>query len=401
MITINPTVRSQAKSAIKFAACATLTAIAVSLHGTQATASAPHATGLGNVLTSKDGGEIFGFGIDQTGDSGVIATSQDTDSGYRVSVETFDQNTGKIIKSFAKDDGPRNSYSVDGVFEGDVGLITHYIVPQGQIYPRRRYEVMNPIAANAFTARWTPPPKDIDVRMASTDQSTATSVLFAIELKKQDQPVLLVSDIAANTFSNVIPLDPNLFGGANGPQLAQFTSANKAVIALSPDGGTRHGQPPINALIDLSSGKIVQFDGYNNGYYHAGGVNGLAVDPDTGVAATDTELNAQVEFYDLKKKQGITFQQLPCTTDTDQLSSGSGISVDPVNKLFLVTERLYCDGSQGSAIVVYDEQGNEVETITGFHFFIGETAPVLNPSKRMAWAFGGPQGWSQLQQFFY
>jgi hypothetical protein len=75
--------------------------------------------------------------------------------------------------------------------------------------------------------------------------------------------------------------------------------------------------------------------------------------------------------------------------------------VDPVNKLFLVTDTYYCDGSQGSAIVVYDEKGNQVETITGFSFFIGEPAPVLNPGKRMGWAFGGPNGWSQLQQFFY
>ncbi len=392
---------SQAPTAIIFAACATLTAFAVSLHCAPAAASAPHhAGGLGTVLTSKDGGELFGFGINQWGDDGVIATGQDTENGYRVSVETFDQNTGKIVKSFARDDGPRNSYSVEGVFAGDVALLTHYIVPKGEIYPKRKYQVMNPVTANAFTGSWTPPLKNMDVVMASTDQSTSSSVLLAMDLDHQDQPLLLVSDIAANTFSNVIPLDPDLFGVADDPLLGQFTAANKAVIALSPDGGARHGKPPLNVLVDLSTGKQVQFNGYNNGYYHAGGVDGFAVDPNTGVAATDTELNAQVEFYDLKKKQGITFQQLPCTSDTDQLGSGSGIAVDPVNKLFLVTQRRYCDG-QDSAIVVYDEAGNEIETITGFQFFIGEPAPVLNPSKRMGWAFGGPNGWSQLQQFFY
>jgi hypothetical protein len=52
-------------------------------------------------------------------------------------------------------------------------------------------------------------------------------------------------------------------------------------------------------------------------------------------------------------------------------------------------------------IAVYDESGNSVETITGFKFSIGEPAPVINPSKRMGWAFGGPNGVSQLQQFFY
>jgi hypothetical protein len=51
--------------------------------------------------------------------------------------------------------------------------------------------------------------------------------------------------------------------------------------------------------------------------------------------------------------------------------------------------------------VVYDESGNFVEAITGFKLAIGEPAPVINPSKRMGWAFGGPGGFSQLQQFFY
>jgi len=92
--------------------------------------------------------------------------------------------------------------------------------------------------------------------------------------------------------------------------------------------------------------------------------------------------------------------QLPCTGDTDQLNSGSGIAVDPVNGLFLVTETDYACGG-GSALVVYDEAGNLIETITGFNFGIGEPAPALNPSKRMGWAFSGPNGVSQLQQFFY
>jgi hypothetical protein len=63
---------------------------------------------------------------------------------HRVSVETFDQNTGAITSSFAKYNGTRNSYSVDGIFAGDAGLVTHYIRPKGEIYSKRKYEVMNP-----------------------------------------------------------------------------------------------------------------------------------------------------------------------------------------------------------------------------------------------------------------
>jgi hypothetical protein len=68
--------------------------------------------------------------------------------------------------------------------------------------------------------------------------------------------------------------------------------------------------------------------------------------------------------------------------------------------LFLVTEYYYCDGSQGSAILVYDEHAKLIETISGFAFGIGEPAPAINPSKRMGWALGG-DGFTQLRQFFY
>ena len=357
-------------------------------------AKSRHPAGLGNVLTSKDGGQIFGFSIDQFGDDGVLATA--------TSVETFDQNTGKIIKSFGKDLGPDSDYVVNGIAAGNVGLVEIEKVPQGELYPHRHYKVMNPVTGNKFTGDWTPPLKGLIAQQMSSDQASQTSLLFALKSAKAgEDPVLVVSDVAANTFTNIIKLDPNLFCGCDGPVLGQFTSANKAAFALSPDGGAVRGEAPVNVLVDLNSGKTTQFSGYNNGFFHAGYVNGFAVDPNTGVAATTTELNSQVEFYDLKKKTGITFTQLPCTTDTDQTNSGSGIAVDPVNKLFLVTDQFYCDGSQGSAVVVYDEAGNFVETITGFNMAIGEPAPVLNPSKRMGWVFSGPDGFSQLQQFFY
>jgi hypothetical protein len=377
-------------------------ALAIGLAGTAAGAFAAGRTvGLGATLTTLDGGQIFGFGIDQAGADGVLASAQtiDDDGDVRVSVETFDQDTGAITKSFAKYTGSRNEYGMDGVFAGDVALITHYVTPKGSIYAKRQYEVMNPAAGGAFTGPWTSPIKDVDVLQAGADQTTATSVLFAIELKNADKPDLIVTDIARNTVSNTIHLDPDLFGGADSPVLGQYTAAGAAVIAVSPDAGAVHGDAPLNVLINLKSGKTSQFSGYNNGPYHAGYITGMAVDPDTGVEATVTELNAQVEFYDLTQKAGIVAEQLPCTGDADQLNSGSGIAVDPVNKLFLVTEQLYCDGSQGSAIVVYDETGALVETITGFEFYIGEPAPVLNPSKRMGWAFGPHV--NQLRQFFY
>ncbi len=375
--------------------------VAVALLLAAAGAAKAGKVGLGAVLTTKDGGQIFGFDINQAGDDGVLASAQtiNAQGEVKVSVETFDQNTGAITKSFAKYTGHRNEYGMDGIFAGDVALITHYVTPSGSIYARRFYEVMNPVGAGAFTGPWTAPIRDIDVLQGAENQATSTSVLFAIEVEHNDRPELIVTDLARNTVSKTISLDANLFGGGNGPVLGQYTAANAAVIALSPDGGAVGGQAPLNVTINLSTGATSRFSGYNLGPYGAGYVDGMAVDPNTGVAATVTELNAQVEFYDMARQIGITAKQLPCTGDTDQLSAGSGISVDPVHKLFLVTEKLYCSGSQGGAILVYDETGKLIETITGFNFAIGEPAPVVNPGKRMGWAFGPT--FSELQQFFY
>jgi hypothetical protein len=318
-------------------------------------------------------------------------------------VETFDQNTGKIRRSFGKYLGPQSDYVVDGIAGGDVALVEVEKVPQGQLYPHRHYELIDPVAgADRFTGTWTPPLKGLISEEMANDQTSQTSLLFALtSLKSGEAPELIVSDVAANTFSNVIPLDPNLLCLCDGPQLGLYTAGNEAVFALSPDGGAVGGDAPVNLLINLTTGNSSQFNGYNNGFYHAGSVNGLAVDPSTGIAATTTELNSQVEFYDLNTEAGITFVQLPCTGNTDQTNSGTGVAVDPVNQLFLVADPFYCDGTQGGAIVVYDEAGNYVESITGFNLALGEPAPALNPGKRMGWAFSGPDGFDQLQQFFY
>ena len=356
--------------------------------------------GLGKVLTTLDGGQIFGFDINQKGNDGALASAQtiDPEGDTLVSVETFNQNTGAITKSFARHQGKRHEYSFDGIFANDIGLVTHYVTPPNSIFAIRYYDVMNPVTAQKFTGAWTPPIHDIDVLQGVENQDSSKSVLFAIELKNQDRPDLIVSDIAANTFGHIYHLDPNLFGGGNGPRLSEFSAANEAVIALSPDGGRVGGAAPLNVLIDLRTGKTTMLTGLNNGPFGAGYVNGLAVDPNTGIAATTTELNAQVEFYDLTKRTA-TAVQLPCSRPGDQGLSGAGIAVDPVHKLFLVSEPFYCNGQQGSAIVVYDEHGTLIETITGFKFAIAEPAAVLNPSKRLGWAFG--PSFSQLQQFFY
>jgi hypothetical protein len=352
----------------------------------------PHTVGLGAVLSSKIGGQIYGFGIDQNGSDGILATASD--------VETFDSVSGKIRKSFPKKVSSRISYSADGIFSGDVGLITRYVMPKGSIFANRFYDVVNPVTANKFTGKWTPPVKDIQVEEAGPNQTAGTTAIFAIELKNQDVPILFGSDIPKNTFGKVFQLNPSSFSLGDQPQVVQDTATNQAVIATSPDGGRVGGEAPINVLVNLKTGKQTQFQGLNEGPVGSGFVNGLAVDSTTGVASTTTELNAQVEFYNLAAQTG-TAVQLPCTGASSQLNSGSWVTNDPVNGLFLVADPEYACGS-GSAIVVYNESGGLVETITGFNFDVDQIdsgIPVVIPSRRMGWA-PGPNA-NELQQFFY
>jgi hypothetical protein len=95
----------------------------------------PPPPSLGNVLTTADGGQIVEFAIDQNGDDGVPASARDTDQPgvFQVSVETFNQNTGAITRSFAVETGSTDSYAVDGIFDGDVALVTHFYQAPGAI----------------------------------------------------------------------------------------------------------------------------------------------------------------------------------------------------------------------------------------------------------------------------
>ena len=354
----------------------------------QASQLVTHNVGLGKVVQTKNHTQIFGFDVNQNGSDGVLATAFD--------VETFDQTSGTITGTFPQRNPSGTSYLVDGIFAGDVALVTRYVIPKGKIFPKRSYEVMNPVGAKKFTGKWTAP-LGVLVDQIGVNQTTTTSALFATE--KKGQPDIVVTDVRANKLIKLLHLDPNLFVGGNIPQFAQNYKTNQAVIALSPDGGAVQGAAPVNVLIDLKTGKQTQFNGLNNGFFHAGYVNGVAVDSTTNVAATTTELNAQVEFYDLAKQTG-TFAQLPCTNDVAQFNSATGLASDPVHGLFLVAEPNYACAGGGSAILVYDEKGNLVETLTGFKFSISEPAPVLNPGTRTGFAVGG-SGFTQLQQFFY
>ena len=82
-----------------------------------ASGSSPsHPAGLGLVVSTAGGGQIFGWDVNQHGLDGLLATSKTTrrPGVYKVSVQTFDQDTGAITEKFAVDKGKRDSYASTG-----------------------------------------------------------------------------------------------------------------------------------------------------------------------------------------------------------------------------------------------------------------------------------------------
>src|SRR6202522_4361413 len=218
---------------------------------TTAAQSARHgATGLGALLTS-DSGQIFGFDINSSGSDGILATA--------TSIESFDQDTGKITASFPKKLPARTSYSMVGITTGDTALAIRYLQDKSDPYATRTYSTIAPSTKNQFTGKWTPPLKDIQVEEEGPNQTAASTALYAIELKNNDNPDLIISNVASNKTSKVIKLDPSLFALGNGAQLGQDTKTDQAVFALSPDYGAVGGDPPLNVIYNMKTGKKTQF----------------------------------------------------------------------------------------------------------------------------------------------
>ncbi len=93
--------------------------------GTQPRTSVQRYTvGLGPVVTSQFGGQIFGWDIDQNGNDGVLA---ETVLGSQVTnaIETFNESTGKITKVIQKRQRLNANVEpvVDAIAGSDVGIV--------------------------------------------------------------------------------------------------------------------------------------------------------------------------------------------------------------------------------------------------------------------------------------
>jgi hypothetical protein len=360
----------------------------------------PGSAGLGPVLTTSDHGEIFGFDTDQNGDDGLLASW----NGIEVSLQTFNTTTGEITKTFAVMSGQRVSkgddWVMDGIYGGDAGVVDFQRAGiAGKTPTHDIYHLVSPVSKSKLNGGWHPPLKLFNVTEWAENQSTTTSVVYGYQREGSDNPSLVVSDVAKNTFSKVIALSLTDFSLATLPQLAQDTIKKRAIMASSPDGGAAGGPPPDIWIIDLATGKKTEFEGAQcPGSVGCGYANGIAYDSKTGIALTDTELDGGIEFYDIAKKTGVN-ESLPNGGGQDY--AGGYIANDPIHKLFLVAQPVSSTGS-GSSIQVYKENGELDESINGFSF--GGTSVLgsriaIDPTSRTGWV-NGP-GDDQLQEFSY
>jgi len=345
------------------------------------------------IVHSKFGGEIFGFDIDQNGTEGVLSESKDLGNGnVLAAVETFDQNTGKIIKVLIKTQ-TQDDFLTNGIVGSSVGLIEreHEI---SFLHVKRTFHTVNPLSTNKFTGLWTPPlQKDDLIAKVSRNQSVPNVAVLAFENGGDMHTFMCTSNVAANTFGSLITLTDSRFSFFASPQMAYDSKNNRAVLAALEDVFT----PPVIGLVNLASGKVFEFTGSG-----LGAPNGLAVDSSTGMACGTTNDDASVEFYDLKNRIGFS-ETLPGATNADQF--GTEVAVDPVHHLFLVAQPTSSTQSGSSAIYVYDEKGNLKKTMNGFHFNdtfkVVPTHIALNPSQRLGYVDGPDDGVTEIQSFNY
>lgn len=384
--------------------CAAVVAVALCALrlGQPVKVKAGHDVGPGTtIVQSQFGGQIFGFDIDQNGTEGVLTEAQDIGGGkVLAAVETFDQATGAILKVVKKIE-TKDDYVTLGISGTSVALVEREHV-KGLYVVKRIYEELNPLDSNKFTGTWKAPLTGTDIiesisqNQVQPNQTSTTNAVLAFENGGNFNTFVFGTNVGANTFGPLITLTDPVFAFGDGPVMDYDGSTNQAVVAAAT--GAVGGPAPQIALVDLTSGKVTQFTGIlGPPPYHQGYVNGLAVDSQDGIACTTTELDARVEFYNLKKKTGFAVT-LPGSPG--QLQSGENVEYDPVNKLFLIAQP-YSSTGPGSSIQVYDTKGNLVESLNGFSFPIS-TGPMfaLQPSARSGFVYG-PVGVAELQSFTY
>jgi hypothetical protein len=349
--------------------------------GRAITAPLRYATGsLGPIVTPKVPGEILGFDIDQAGSDGLFANYHDFKNGLTdVSVEIFDQRSGKITKVVTKSKGRNASYSVYGILAKDIGFIND----------AGTYELMRPVTGGKVTNVWTPPIPFI-VSQIAVNQTTSRSLMLGYDQRYSSLPTVLVVANVTGGPTSEIPLDQSTFGTGDVPAIAQDTTTNQGFVTGGNGAQLTH---PMIGIVDLVKGKTKVFTGL--GY---GSINSVAIDSKTDTACTVTNLDEGVEFYNIKTRSGF---EVYLPNNGSQLQSGSQVAIDSVNGLCVISQPVSTgQGTQQSAIWVYDEQGNLQEGIQGFNFWFGAGLSI-DPAHRRGYILNPRPLYNALTGFTY
>ena len=348
--------------------------------------SAQPLIGPGKVMVqSKYGGEIFGFDIDQNGTEGLLTEAMLGGTNL-AAVETFDQATGKILKVVQKLT-TADDFIAWGIVGTSVGLVEHEHV-KGIYVSSRSYKVLNPLSKNKYTGTWKPPiGKKHIITEVSRTQGTPEAAVFAQDNSGNFIPYVFESNVAQDTFGPVVKITDSYNFGSVPPPIAFDTATNQVIMG---GGDGCFGCLPVIGLVDAVKGTFSEFTGFGFGF-----VNGIAVDSADGIFVTTTEDDAGVEFYDLAQQSG--FEVTLPGSGGQQYYSGGDVEFDSINKLFFVAQQYSSTASSGSAIYVYDTQGNLLETMNGFSFAVTQHI-ALNPSNRSGFV---DFPFTELQSFTY
>jgi len=335
----------------------------------------------------------LGYDIDQNGTEGVLSEYVSQPGGsVLAATETFSHSTGAILKVLKKTTN-QDDFVTQGLFGPSVGLV---LFQHGGV---NSFLTIDPLDANAFNGKWTPP---IQAGYQLGEMSSSQGKQFAAAFESSltaDNSFVFATNVARNTFGPLISLASILNGDEFliNPMIAFDSRTGKAVLADSLGCPEKICSTDI-ALVDLATGNIKEF----TDHLGIGTVDGLALDPASGIAVTTTLVDAGVEFYDLAHRTGFEVT-IP---NASELDAGLDVEFDALHRVFLV-EQYSSTGNPNDPqprIYVYDEQGHVLETIPIQRIAVSPSRIALNPNTRTGFVdeIVEPQHmFLQLQSFAY
>jgi hypothetical protein len=355
-------------------------------------------------IATADGGQINGgFAVNANGADGFLTSSQETASGEIISsIETFDQTTGQVTGTTATSLGV-SEYQVGswGIFANDTGLVA--LEPQAGS-ATTTYSLLNPVSSNALGASWLAPSGlYVNDTALNTVNQTAASLAFDTGLPATQAWRVFTSNLATNTLGQTFDLSPALTAMRQPSlgKIVQNPTANTVAsdaLDISNPGATIIGNTTI-VTANLTTGAVASF----NDSLGRGTPQDMEIDPVTNKAAVTTVLDAGLSIYNLTTQSGAE-----TALGANPNYAGSSIGVDPTHNWFLVEQPVGPDVSTNnnalSRIVVYDENGNLVETVERFSFFYGGAVLVpvgvrVNPSLRTGYI--GGHTFTSIEPFSY